>query len=132
MNNLLIEEQQPISATLPRKFRHALQAAIEDHIPKITCQRILLCLSEATTNLIEHAQPATSQIGFRFSRESDGWQLTIFDDSEPWDPTEHLDDNLLTEFSDIESGRGIALLHAQSDRISYYTSRHFEEKKSLL
>jgi len=55
----------------------------------------------------------------RFDKQSDGWQLTIFDDSAPWDPTEHLNDDLLTEFSDIETGRGVALLHAQCDTMSY-------------
>jgi len=128
MNNLLLEMHQPVTATLTREYRHALQVVIENHIPKAICQRILLCLSEALTNLIEHAQPSVKEIGLRFMRESDGWQLTIFDDSKPWDPTEHLDDDLLTEFSDIESGRGIALLHAQSDRINYNSTRYLETK----
>ena len=118
MNNLLIEQYQPVSDTMARECRHALQTVIDQQIPKEICQRILLCLSEALTNLVVHAQ-APSEIGFRFSQESDGWLLQILDDGQAWDPTQHLDDDLLTGFSDIESGRGVALLHAQSDNITY-------------
>lgn len=118
MNNLLIEQYKPVSDTTARECRHALQTVIDQHLPKEICQRILLCLSEALTNLVTHAQ-APSEIGFRFSQENDGWQLQILDDGEAWDPTLHLDDDLLTGFSDIESGRGVALLHAQSDNITY-------------
>lgn len=130
MNNILIEIHQPVSKAQPRALRHALQAAITDHVPKNICQRILLCLSEAITNLLEHAQPSPTKIGMCFSRESDGWYLTIFDDGEYWDPTFHLDDDLLTEFSDIESGRGIALLHAQSDSITYHGPHLSDAQKS--
>ncbi|MCP5079808.1 MAG: response regulator, partial [Psychromonas sp.] len=127
MNNLLLEMHQPVSDKLPRLFRHALQTTIQDHVPKVISQRILLCLSEAVTNLIEHAHP--SQVGFHFNRESDGWYLNIIDDSCHWDLTTHLEDNLLTEFSDIESGRGIALLHAQSDKISYNNQSQITSSK---
>lgn len=120
---------QPVSKKMPREFRHALQAAIEEHIPKLISQRILLCLSEALTNLIKHAQPVPTQIGIRFCRESDGWQLTTFDNSTPWDPTKNLNDNILMGFSDIESGRGIALLHAQSDKISYSAGNQLQDNE---
>jgi len=132
MNDLLLEMRQPTSKALPRKFRHALQAVIDPHLPKGTNQRILLCLSEALTNLIEHAQPVPSEIGIRFDKQSDGWRLTIFDDGKPWDPTEHLNDDLLTEFSDIESGRGVALLHAQCDKIRYKAGQYGEKNQLIL
>jgi len=121
----MLEMHQPVSDNLPRLFRRALQTTIQDHVPNAITQRILLCLSEAVTNLIEHAHP--SQVGFHFNRESDGWYLNIVDDSTPWDPTLHLEDNLLTEFSGIESGRGIALLHAQSDKISYHNQSQLNQ-----
>ncbi len=131
MNNLLLEMHQPVSDNLPRVFRHALQTTIQNRVPTAISQRILLCLSEAVTNLIEHAHP--SHIGFHFNHESDGWYLNIVDDSHPWDLTDHLEDDLLTEFSDIETGRGIALLHAQSDKISYkkHYQRHSAEQNQL-
>jgi len=133
MNKQLLAMHKPVSATMPREFRHALQAVIQDYIPNTISQRILLCLSEALTNLTEHAQPTPNEIGVHFNQESDGWLLTIFDDGESWDPTAHLDDNLLTEFSDIVSGRGIALLHAQSDRISYnLKTQHPHNKNNQL
>jgi len=119
MDNLILELHYPVSPETSRECYYALKKAIEEHIPKTVGQRILLCLSEAITNLIEHPQPLPSEIGMRFSRESDGWYLHIEDDSAPWDPSEHLDDSILNEFSDIESGRGVALLHAQCDKVSY-------------
>jgi len=119
MNTLRLEKYQVISETLPREFRHALQTHIATHIPIAISQRILLCLSEAITNIVEHAD-AAKNIGFRFSELSDGWELTIIDNGKSWDPTQHLDDNLLTEFCALENGRGIALIHAQSDKIDYF------------
>lgn len=118
MNNLLLELHGVATEKLPREFRHALQEVITGHIPTSICQRILLCLSEAITNIIEHDHTGYN-IGLRFTQESDGWQLTILDDGIAWDPTQHLEDNLLTEFCPLESGRGIALIHAQSDKITY-------------
>lgn len=126
MNNLLLEMHQPVANTMPRVFRHALQEAIETQVPKAICQRILLCLSEAATNLAEHSNPAPTQVTIRFSRKSDGWYLNIFDDGESWDPTKHFDDNLLSVFSDMESGRGVAIMHAQCEKISYRKGRQLD------
>lgn len=119
MNNQPFEQYQQISATLPREFRHALQAHIATQVPVAISQKILLSLSESITNIIEHGD-AVTHLGFRFSELSDGWELTISDNGNSWDPTQHLDDNLLTEFCAIENGRGIALIHAQSDQINYF------------
>ncbi|WP_284204812.1 response regulator [Psychromonas marina] len=132
MHKLLLAISQPVSAQLPRDFRHALQEIITDQIPKLIQQRILLCLSEALTNLIEHAKPPATEISIHFTQESDGWQLTIFDNSDAWDCTENLDDDLLTEFSDQESGRGIALVHAQSDKIDYQPGSNDTPNQLLL
>lgn len=122
MNNTLLELKQSVSLETPRQLRHALQAVIEDHIPTIICQRILLCLSEAVTNLLLHAQPTAKQISISFKRENEGWDLNIYDHCQAWDPTAHFDDSLLTEFSTFERGRGIALLHTQSDNINYQSN----------
>ena len=128
MNNLLLEMHQTLSQKMPREFRHALQAAIKKDVPEAVCSRILLCLSEAMTNLVEHARPAPSQVTIRFIRKSDGWYLNIFDDGESWDPTEHFDDNLLSLFSDeMESGRGVAIMHAQCEKISYRKGRQLDD-----
>lgn len=130
MNNLLLDMRLEPSNTMPREFRHAMQEAIEQHVPKDIYQRILLCLSEATTNLTEHANPAPTQVSVRFSRKSDGWYLNIFDDGEPWDPTQHLDDNLLTQFTEMESGRGVAIIDAQCDKISYREGKQLDEDEN--
>lgn len=123
MSNMLLEIHQPVSDKMPRQFRHALQEVIEGHIPETITQRISLCLSEAVTNLIEHSKPLPSQVSLTFMKENDGWYLNIFDNGEYWDPTEHVDDDLLTEFSAIESGRGVALLNSQTDNIKYAKNR---------
>ncbi|WP_028863927.1 SpoIIE family protein phosphatase [Psychromonas aquimarina] len=120
MDNHLFELQTSVTRETPRQLRHALEAVLkESALHASTAQHMLLCLSEYVTNLLLHAQPTPSQIRITFSRGAHGWLLDIFDNSRAWDPTENLNDDLLTEFSEIEQGRGIALLHAQSDKISY-------------
>jgi len=124
MNNILLAIKKPVSEEMPRQFRHALQEVMEGHAPKVISQRISLCLSEAVTNLIEHSTPLPTEVSIKFYRENDGWYLNIFDDGEYWDPTENINDDLITEFSAIENGRGVALLNSQSDDIKYTSQKN--------
>ncbi|PKF62496.1 hypothetical protein CW745_03420 [Psychromonas sp. psych-6C06] len=131
METIIIEIFKPVSENIARECRHALQESFAEQIPNTIASRILLCVSEAVTNLVEHNKPAPTDIGVRFLRITNGWQLTVFDNGQTWDPTANLNDDLLTEFSDIESGRGIALLHAQSDAIKYQASSKFHAFNQL-
>lgn len=119
MKEILFTQQTIPTANMPRQIRHALQKAIHAQVPEDIVDNILLCLSELLTNLNEHPILKATQVSIQFHGENDGWYLTINDDGLQWDPSAHIEDDLLTEFSDIEHGRGIALVHALSDNISY-------------
>jgi DNA-binding response OmpR family regulator/anti-sigma regulatory factor (Ser/Thr protein kinase) len=120
MDRLLLETQKPVTLEAGRELRHLLkqvvQAAVPDHSVRL---RILLCLSEAVTNLALHADPKANRITMRFGRDSRGWWLEILDDGAPWDPTEHEQADVLTNFELTENGRGTALLRAQCDQMEY-------------
>lgn len=119
MHTLLIKSQSQPDLQTPRQLRHAFTEVIAQYVPDVTIQqRMQLCLSEALTNLVLHAK--SQALTVQLSRDSNAWLLDIFDDSPPWSPTEHRDDNLLFTFQEIESGRGVALLHEQCDKLSYH------------
>lgn len=120
MDTLLFESQKTLGLQTPRQFRHALEAVVNECVADLAIrQRMLLCLSEAVTNLVVHATPKPEQLSLRFANDAHGWYLTIFDDSSAWAPEQKLDDNLLFKFETVEHGRGIALLHSQCDHLSY-------------
>ena len=124
MDTLLLESQKDIGLETPRHFRHALAQVIDECVPDLRIrQRIQLCLSEAITNLVLHAQPTPSLVSLRFASDTQGWSMEIFDDSRAWPNTKKFDDNLLFTFKEIENGRGIALLHTQCDKLSYTSGK---------
>ena len=120
MDRLLFETQKPVTLEAARELRHLLtqvtQAAVPDHSIQ---QRILLCLSEAATNLVLHTEPKASQIIMRFGQDSYCWWLEILDNGSPWDPTQYEQADILANFELTENGRGTALLHAQCDQMEY-------------
>lgn len=122
MDTLLVESKTLPDLETSRQFRHALEPLINECVPDLAIRRrILLCLSEAVTNLVVHAHPSPQQISMHFARDESGWCLDIIDGSNSWAPTQKLNDNLLLKFTEIEHGRGIALLHSQCDKLSYTT-----------
>jgi len=120
MDRLLLNTQKPATLDAVRELRHLLEQGVQAAVPDPSVRyRILLCLSEAVTNLAVHAQPKANQITLRFGRNSDGWWLEILDDGDPWDPTENEQTNILSHFEWTEHGRGTALLHSQCDQMAY-------------
>jgi len=120
MNIFQLQSQTTPDLQTVRQFRHALAAQLKECVANLSlAERILLCLSEALTNLVFHATPPVQQFSIRFSSDELGWYLDIFDDSSPWEPEQQFDDNLLFSFTEVEHGRGIALLHTQCDKLNY-------------
>lgn len=120
MERLLFETRQPAQLDAVRELRHLLEQVIQASVPHQSMRRrMLLCLSEAVTNLLLHGTSALGNIGLGFGRNSQGWWLEIEDDGTPWDPTTHNKTNVLSQFESIENGRGIALLHSQCDQMKY-------------
>jgi len=122
MDRLLFETQKPVTLEAVRELRHLLEPVVQTTVPDLSIQqRILLCLSEAVTNLVLHATPTASRVTMCFGLNSDGWWLEILDDGAPWNPAQHEPTNPSTNFELIENGRGTALLHAQCEQIKYYS-----------
>lgn len=125
MNILQLQSKTPPDLSTPREFRHQLEAAINLCVTSLTIrQRILLCVSEALTNLLIHGGPEVQNIKLNFGCDQNSWYLDIIDDGRPFDPNQQLDDNLLFTFTEEEHGRGIALLHSQSDELSYIQDKN--------
>jgi sigma-B regulation protein RsbU (phosphoserine phosphatase) len=121
MDTLLLEARQNLDLKTPGQLRQALTQVINQCVPDVAIrQRMLLCLSEAVTNLVLHAQDKPDHIRIRFGNNRSSWWLDIFDSSRPWPLNKNPDDNLLFEFQDIENGRGIALMHSQCDELNYH------------
>jgi len=124
MDRLLLESQQAIKLEAIRELRSILEKVTHAAVPISSIkQHILLCLSEATTNLVQHASSKTNQMNIRFGRNNHAWWLEILDNGTSWDPTKHVELDILDEFSETESGRGVTLLHKLCDHIEYYPAR---------
>jgi DNA-binding response OmpR family regulator/anti-sigma regulatory factor (Ser/Thr protein kinase) len=120
MDRLLFEAEKPVTLEANSEFHHLLEQVVQAAVPDGSIQnRILLCLSEAVTNLVIHAKPKASRITLRFGRNSIGWWLDILDDGDPWDPTEYKHTDVLSNFDLTENGRGAALLHTQCEQLEY-------------
>ncbi|MEH6453126.1 MAG: response regulator [Psychromonas sp.] len=131
MNTLLFTSEEQLGLETPGKFRHALAQIIDESVAdQAIRQRMQLCLSEAVTNLILHAQPKATEISISFASNDSEWWLDILDDSGAWDLAQHHDDNLLFNFTEIESGRGVALLYGQCDKL-IYTAGENEQPNQL-
>lgn len=130
--DILRLETNIIDLSSVREFRQLLTVELDKHVSDIRILRsIALCLSEALSNLVEHATPSISHFNIHFYCNNEAWILDISDDGQAFSPSEYHDDNLLLAFSDIESGRGIALLHAQCDHLDYQTSTEKNEYNIL-
>ena len=121
MERILFESHHAASLQVARDLRQGLDATLRHFVPDAqTANRIRLLLSEAVTNLIEHADPAPSRIGIRFGRNSTHWWLEVIDDGAFWNPIEQAPPlPVVDEFSLLESGRGLSLLFSQCDQVHY-------------
>ncbi len=124
MERLLIENQVKPDLYGVRELRHLLDQVVQACIPdRDLHRRMLLCLSEAATNLVQHGGTGVNSIGLRFGRNKTDWKLELLDDGPAWDsdlaPIPSADVALPADTEPAENGRGLGLLHSQSDRIEY-------------
>jgi len=90
MDRLLFETQKPVTLEAVRELRHLLEPVVQATVPDLSIQhRILLCLSEAVTNLVLHAVPKANLVTMCFGLNSYGWWLELLDDGASWDPSQH-------------------------------------------
>lgn len=130
MKRLIFESNTPATLAGVSNLRHSFTPVATYCVQSIENQiHILICLSEALTNLVQHNN--ASLITIRFSQDSHRWWLDILDDGDIWDPssldtTYHLD-----EMTTIESNRGVALLHTLSEQIRYTSDNESTNKLEL-
>jgi CheY-like chemotaxis protein/anti-sigma regulatory factor (Ser/Thr protein kinase) len=117
MKRLLFESDAPATLVNVRMLRHSLEAILTYCIhSEKTQQHILICLSEALTNLVQHSN--TSSLSISFSQDNQCWRLEILDNGIAWNPDSHASINI-NEMTTNENERGIALLHALCRQITY-------------
>jgi len=132
VNRLLIENQQPATLESVRELRHLLEQVTLMRVPQsFIKKRMLLCLSEAATNLIQHASTRLSQITMRFGKNNTGWWLEILDDGNALDPANAVLPNSLDKFSESESDRGLSLLNSLCDHFEYQAASSGNELNRL-
>lgn len=116
-SQLFLKAQEPTTLDAVRSLRKLLERTIQSVVPQETIRkRILLCFSEAATNLVLHNN--ADYINIHFGRDNNHWWLKIFDNGSPWNP-KVLDSSIPDDFELNESGRGTSILHSQCDRIEY-------------
>jgi len=132
MNRIFLDNKRYATLDAIREMRHLLEKVALSAVPYLSIRRrMLLCLSEAITNLVKHPKSEASRMGMRFGRNNLEWWLEILDNGNSWDPTKHVDLAKL-EFREAEDGRGIALLHMQCDHIEYHPSNGAESNRLRL
>lgn len=120
MKQLFYETQRDASLESVTQLRKLLEDIIKNIVsPESLRWKILLCFSEVATNLIEHSSSNVTYIGIRFSRSDGFWCLEIFDNGASWDPTKVPLSTDISIFTEDENGRGLSIIHHQSDEINY-------------
>lgn len=133
MEHILYETSIHVSLEKNQELRESLKDAMHNKIHEQSIKnKILLCLSEAVTNIVIHAQPKAKEITLQFGSHTHGWWINIIDDGESWDPTEHKYADVLSNFTLTENGRGTAILHSQCEQISYYTDKETKQNRLRL
>ena len=104
MNRVSLETQKPAQLETVRELRNLLEKVTQASVPHQSMRgRILLCLSEAVTNLVLHSEPGLNQIVLCFGHDNHGWWLEIQDDGAPWDPTKQNNTDVLRNFETMSS-----------------------------
>jgi len=130
MKRLLFESNTSATLAGISKLRHSLTTVLAYCVQsEENQQHILICLSEALTNLVQHNN--TCLLTIRFSQDSHRWWLEIIDDGDTWDPTITDMAHHPYEMTTIESNRGIALLHMLCEHISYTPDNESRNKLEL-
>lgn len=96
---------------------------------EVTQQYILLCLSEAVTNIVKHNNSST--ITIRFYQDRTEWILEIDDYGQYWDPISESESLELPALTEEAHGRGIALLKTLADECAYQTTNEHVNTLSL-
>lgn len=117
MTTVLLEFEHHMALDSISNFRHQVEQALS-HRPIINEQRnaMLVCLSEAGVNLVEH-NPNASHIRMQFGLDHSDWWMRLEDNGHAWDPTLAEPGDNTADLS--TSGRGLGLLQQLTDSLHY-------------
>ena len=99
----------------------SLKAAVEGRLAKSTLFSFQICISEALTNVIEHASGSSDdKIEIVLHENQNEITVDVFDleGAVPFDLREHAT-NLSTVDAMSEGGRGLGLIAEYADRVEY-------------
>lgn len=86
-------------------------------------ERLKLCLNEVAANIITHGYPEALTDGafeIDLSREADRLVVRVWDDAQPFDPTQAEHAKPITGLEDVQiGGFGIKLIREHSDLMTY-------------
>ena len=132
MNRLLLEYHCAAELGAVARLRDLVKQVISSTVDEISMHhKMLLCLSEAVTNIIRHARPEASEIAVRFQQSAQSWELNVSHNGGYYQPA--LDNFEILEQIDpeAESGRGLALMHASCDLIQYLERDESEDNRVI-
>ena len=119
LSRLLYQQKLPANLYSISSLRNTFAKVLKAEIWSKRRNAMLLCLTEATTNLVVHGDDSTTEIGFVFGQDSEGHWLDITDNGKPWDPTADTMNIGISQFTLTEQGRGIPLLFSITDQLTY-------------
>jgi len=132
VDRLLIEyhckAELEAAGQLRKIFNQVLSSTVHE---KNLHHKILLCLSEAITNIVRHGQPKASGISIRFQQIDQTWALKVADNGGAYDPNQAKYQNLSEMHQEAESGRGISLMHASCNHINYVKGNKNEDNLTI-
>ncbi|PCJ33571.1 MAG: hypothetical protein COA99_15555 [Moraxellaceae bacterium] len=121
MEKILFEVEFQASLHKVRDTRSDLSRAISAcHLEKGMLRNMLVCFSEAATNLVMYNHQTPLLIILRFGCNIDFYWIELWDNGTVWDPTNYKPSEYCLESLEQESGRGITLVNLMSDNICYY------------
>ena len=78
MNRLLLEYRCAAELSAVAHLRDLVKQVLSSTVDDISLHhKMLLCLSEAATNIVRHARPEALEISVRFQQSAQSWELGV-------------------------------------------------------
>ncbi|BDU37390.1 SpoIIE family protein phosphatase [Vibrio nigripulchritudo] len=121
-NIQLFEHERHTDLESVTVLRQCLSKALNSTLsPSNLKNNILLCFSEWATNLVRHASPQSPSIRVILEKNASKLFLSVSDSGQPWDPTLKDSKDIISQFTESEEGRGIALIQTFCEHLEYST-----------
>jgi DNA-binding response OmpR family regulator/anti-sigma regulatory factor (Ser/Thr protein kinase) len=116
----IFDESCEVDTLSIRSLRQAFQRRLTElRIPADLADDLTLATAEVITNVVQHSDPKATSISVQLSVERRTFQLAISDDGGSFAAFETLAETAQLDSDLTESGRGIALVQASLNRVTY-------------